>query len=278
MLQSSGSSGTISLTNGVVSDVSTRSQRGRYIGIAALGSNLGPTLGPLIGGLLVHFQGWRSIFWFLDIYSAIMLLTILLFIPETCRNIVGNGGVPPQKWNVPLISLLRRKHKSVPIVTSTLTNKRRPSLVESLYIVRSKEAFCLILFSGFQAGGYFILLAGLPTQLETTFHYNSIQVGLCYIPMGAGILIARQLVGRLIDVNFRRHARKLGIAIIKNRQTSTENFPVEKARLEVAFPLVYLGCATVIPYGWVMHMQHPPLALALFLLFCNALSLSGSMQ
>lgn len=45
-IQSSGSSGTISLSNGVVSDVSTRSQRGRYIGIAALGSNLGPTLGP----------------------------------------------------------------------------------------------------------------------------------------------------------------------------------------------------------------------------------------
>jgi MFS family permease len=45
-VQSSGSSGTISLSNGVVSDVSTRSQRGRYIGIAALGSNLGPLSAP----------------------------------------------------------------------------------------------------------------------------------------------------------------------------------------------------------------------------------------
>ncbi|KAE8446422.1 hypothetical protein EG329_012027 [Mollisiaceae sp. DMI_Dod_QoI] len=277
MLQSSGSSGTISLSNGVVADVSTRSQRGKYIGIAALGSNLGPTLGPLIGGLLVHFQGWRAIFWFLDIYAVIMILTIAIFIPETCRNIVGNGGIPPQKWNRPLISLLR-KQKDAPIATSTLSNKRRPSLIESLHIARSREAFCLILFSGLQSGGYFILLAGLPSQLETTFHFNSIQVGLCYIPMGAGILIARQIVGRLIDYNFHRHATKLGISIVKNRQTSTDNFPVERARLEVGLPLAYLGCVTVIPYGWVMHLQHPPLPLALFLLFCNALSMSGSMQ
>ncbi|CZR52695.1 related to dityrosine transporter [Phialocephala subalpina] len=278
MIQSSGSSGTISLSNGVVSDVSTRSERGKYIGIAALGSNLGPTLGPLIGGLLVHFQGWRAIFWFLDIYAVVIILTIALFIPETCRNIVGNGGVPPQRWNVPLISFLRRGKKEVPIVTKTLSNKRRPSLIESLHIARSREAFCLILYSGLQSAGYFILLAGLPSQLETTFHYNSIQVGLCYIPMGAGILIARQIVGRLIDFNFRRHAKKLGVQIVKNRQTSTENFPVERARLEVGLPLAYLGCVSVVPYGWVMRMQHPPLPLALFLLFCNALSMSGSMQ
>ncbi|KAF8849969.1 MFS general substrate transporter, partial [Acephala macrosclerotiorum] len=45
MVQSSGSSRTISLLNGVVSDVSTRSERGKYIDIAALGSNLGPAVG-----------------------------------------------------------------------------------------------------------------------------------------------------------------------------------------------------------------------------------------
>jgi multidrug resistance protein len=280
-IQSSGSSGTISLSNGVVSDVSTRSERGRYIGIAALGSNLGPTLGPLIGGLLVHFRGWRSIFWFLDIYAVVILLIIAFFIPETCRNIVGNGSVPAQRWSITLISVLRGRNRSqgdVPNSTSTLTHKRGPSLVPSLYIITSKEAFVLLIFAGLQYAGFYILLAGLPSQLETTFHYNSIQVGLCYIPMGFGMVVSRQVVGRLIDRNFRRHAKKLSIPIVKNRQTSTENFPVERARLEVGLPMAYLGCLAVIPYGWVMHMKHPPLPLALFLLFCNALSISGSMQ
>lgn len=201
--------------------------------------------------------------------------------PETCRNVVGNGSVPPQRWNYSLVSYirLRRQRKAgIPIATGTLSNKRRPSLLASLQIVRCKQAFLLLLFSGLQSAGYFILLAGLPQQLESTFHYNSIQVGLCYIPMGCGILISRQIAGRLLDRNFQRHAKKLGITIVKNRQTSTEGFPVERARMEVGLPMAYLGCITVIPYGWVMHMKHPPLPVALMMLFCNALSMSGSMQ
>lgn len=210
-----------------------------------------------------------------------MIFMIAIFMPETCRNIVGNGGVPPQRWNYSLISFLRlrRQRKArIPVATSTLSNKRRSTLLASLQIVRCKEALLLLLFSGLQSAGYFILLAGLPQQLESTFHYNSIQVGLCYIPMGMGILIARQIAGRLIDRNFRRHAKKLGIQIVKNRQTSTEGFPVERARLEVGLPFAYLGCVTVVPYGWVMHMKHPPLPVALVMLFCNALSMSSSMQ
>jgi multidrug resistance protein len=94
-LQSCGSSGTAALSSAVVSDVATRQQRGSYIGFAALGSSMGPALGPLIGGLLTHFLGWRSIFWLPTIYGGVMLLIYMLFMPETCRNIVGNESLPP---------------------------------------------------------------------------------------------------------------------------------------------------------------------------------------
>jgi predicted MFS family arabinose efflux permease len=166
----------------------------------------------LIGGLLVDFCDWRAIFWFIDIYSFLMILIITIFVPETCRNIVGNGAVPPQRWNKLIISLLCRKTRDVEgtaTAASTLSNRRLPSLIASLHIIFTKEAFVLLVFSGLQFGGFYILLAGLPQLLETTFKYNSIQVGLCYIPMGAGIIVARQIAGLLIDVNFRRHAKKL---------------------------------------------------------------------
>lgn len=280
-IQSSGSSGTVALSNGVVSDVVTRAERGRYIGIAALGSNLGPTLGPLIGGLLIHYQGWRSVFWFLDIYAAIMLLVIGIFVPETCRNIVGNGSVPPQRWNFSLVSYIRHRKQrksGTPASTSTLSKKVRPSLISSVYIIFSKEAFLLLFYGGLLYAGFYILLTGLPSQLQSTFHYNSIQVGLCYIPMGVGAIVARQIAGPLIDRNFRRHAKKLNIEIRKDRQVNIDDFPAERARLEVGLPLAYLGCITIIPYGWVMNMEHPPLPAALVLLFLNTVSVSGSFQ
>ena len=271
----------MALSNGVVSDVVTRSERGKYIGIAALGSNLGPTLGPLIGGLLIHFQGWRAVFWFLDIYGGVMLLTFALIIPETCRNIVGNGSVPPQRWNLSLISYLHRRKRrkaGLPELTNTISRKVRPSIISSLYIIFSKEAFLLMFLGGLLYAGFYILLTSLPSQLESTFHYNSIQVGLCYIPMGAGAIVARQVVGRLIDRNFRRHAKKLNVEVRKDRQVNIDEFPVERARLEIGLPLVYLGCVCVIPYGWIMNMEHPPLPAALVLLFLNTVSLSGSFQ
>ncbi|MCJ1414634.1 hypothetical protein MMC32_000961 [Xylographa parallela] len=280
-LQSCGSSGTIALSSGVVSDIATRAERGKYIGYAALGSSLGPALGPIIGGLLAHFLGWRSIFWFLTIYAGFMLTVFVVFIPETCRNIVGNGSVLAQKWNISLIAYfrLRKQRKNgVPVAQETVQNKRRPGILSSLPILFEKESFLLLLYAGILYAGFYIIMAGLPAQLASVYNYNSIQIGLCYLPIGCGSIVARTTVGRAVDWNFRRHCRKLGIEIVKGKQQNIENFPIERARLEIGLPLVYCGCAAFLPYGWVMSLQSPPLAAVIVLLFVNAYVLSGSMQ
>jgi MFS family permease len=53
-IQSSGSSGTIALSSGVVSDIATVSERGKYLGFITAGSLLGPAIGPVVGGVLVR--------------------------------------------------------------------------------------------------------------------------------------------------------------------------------------------------------------------------------
>jgi multidrug resistance protein len=95
-LQSTGSSGAIALGFGVVADISTSSERGSYMGIVGAGTMMGPALGPVIGGILAQFLGWRSIFWFLVIIAGCFLILFMLTVPETGRNVVGNGSVPPQ--------------------------------------------------------------------------------------------------------------------------------------------------------------------------------------
>lgn len=62
-LQSAGSSGTVILGAAVVADMTTRADRGKYIGYASLGVALGPTVGPILGGALDTCLGWKSIFW-----------------------------------------------------------------------------------------------------------------------------------------------------------------------------------------------------------------------
>ena len=51
------------------------------------------SIGPVFGGLITQFFGFHTIFWFLFILIAISLVTILLLLPETLRNVAGNGTV-----------------------------------------------------------------------------------------------------------------------------------------------------------------------------------------
>lgn len=281
ILQSCGSSGTVALSSAVVSDVATRQQRGSYIGLAALGSSMGPAIGPLIGGLLTHFLGWRSTFWFLTIYAGVMLLVYLLFFPETCRNVVGNGSLPAQRWNRPLLLHFWQKYRGsahTAVTTSEKTTKRRPGILSTIPILLNKESFLILFFIGIVYGGYYIIITGLPQQLTTTYNFNSIQVGLCYIPVGMGPMLIRPFVGRIMDANFRRHARLAGIEVAENRQVDIENFPVEQARLQVSLALIYISSASIIPYGWVMNLSHPPLAAVLVLLFITSMTISAAFQ
>lgn len=279
-LQSSGSSGTIALGSAVVADLTTRAERGKYIGYAGIGIALGPALGPIVGGLLDHFFGWRAIFWFLVILSGICFVVVLVVLPETCRVVVGNGSVLPPKWNRPFWSFLSphsrfRTTEIPPDYTTIQQMKHRPNPISSLLIITQREAGMILLYGGLLFSGYMAVLSTLSTQLVSRFGFNSIQVGLCYLPLGVGSISSRWTVGRLLDWNFRREARIQGLAIESNRQQDIEHFNVERARLMITLPMIYFGSVCILIYGWVMRFQ-TALAAPLVMLFFIGLSTTGA--
>ena len=128
-MQSTGSSGAIALSYGVVADISSTAERGSYIGIVGVGTMMGPALGPVIGGILAQFLGWRSIFWFLAIISGLFLVPYVLTVPETGRNVVGNGSIPPQGWNMSVLDYLRfrKQAKAEDGLSRTASAQKSPS-------------------------------------------------------------------------------------------------------------------------------------------------------
>src|ERR1700712_3433937 len=106
MLQSTGSSGTVAIANAVAADIVTSAERGSYIGYASVASILAPSLAPVIGGLLSQYAGWPWIFWFLVIFAVGFFVPFLIFFPETCRKVVGNGSIPPPPLNQSLPNYL----------------------------------------------------------------------------------------------------------------------------------------------------------------------------
>ncbi|KAJ5978438.1 hypothetical protein N7501_001780 [Penicillium viridicatum] len=279
-MQSSGSSGTIALGTAVIADISTRAERGKYIGYAGIGMALGPTLGPVIGGLLDHFLGWRSIFWFLVILSGVCFVVVLIVFPETCRAVVGNGSVPPASWNRPLWTLFIRTsrfdNEQGTADHSTIQElKKRPNPISALLIATQKEMGLVLLYGSFLYAGYMAVISTLSTELATRFGFNSIEIGLCYLPMGLGSISSRWVVGRLLDWNFRREAHLQGMVIHKNRQQGIEQFDIERARLAITLPLIYMASLCILAYGWVMQYR-TSLAGPLVMLFFTGLTTTSA--
>lgn len=279
-LQSAGSSGTIALGSAVVADLTTRAERGKYIGYAGMGIALGPALGPVIGGLLDHFLGWRAIFWFLVILSGSCFIITLIVFPETCRAVVGNGSVLPARWNWPFWAFIiprsrfrGAEHPPDPSTVQVL--KHRPNPISSLRIATQREAGLILLYGGLLFSGYMAVLSTLSTQLSARFGFNSIQVGLCYLPLGMGSISSRFTVGKLLDWNFRREARIQGMSIQKNRQQDIDNFNIERARLTISIPMIYFASLCILAYGWVMQFR-TALAGPMVMLFFTGMATTGA--
>ncbi|KAF2878445.1 major facilitator superfamily domain-containing protein [Massariosphaeria phaeospora] len=276
-VQSSGSSGTVALASAVVADISTPSERGRWMGWANAGALLGPAIGPIIGGVLAQYLGWRSIFWFLTIFAGVYLIPILLFFPESCRAVVGNGSHRPPKWNSCLLdpSLQKRIDADPSIVGPPIPphSLRFPNPIKTLAVLFEKEAGMILISTGILFAGYYGLMAGLPSQLEANYGFDSLHIGLCFIASGAGGSIAALVTGRLMDYNFRRHARKLGLDASDTRRLRTlSSFPIEAARIEIALPFILLGAATMLVFGWVMRFKtnlSGPIILLFFIGACT---------
>lgn len=271
-LQSSGISSSVALSAATVADVSTKEERGSYMGIVMAGNFMGPAIGPIIGGLLAQYLGWRSIFWFLTIASGVFLLPLLFFLPETARNVVGDGTTPAQSWNRPFIQYLAScqptdkefsaSKESLDRPDSSDSSKkiehkvRFPNPIKPLKIVCNPNSIIVLLVTGVIMGGNMTVLSSITEVYTAQYHLNMLEIGLCYITLGTGSIVASVVTGRLLDWNYQRMGRK-GVTESVSHKESLDKVSAEKARSIITIPLVVLGSVTVLAFGWVLQYGEP---------------------
>lgn len=291
-LQSTGSSGAIALGFGVVADISTSAERGSYMGMVGAGTMMGPAIGPVIGGILAQFLGWRSIFWFLVILSGCFLIPFALTVPETGRNVVGNGSVPPQGWNMTVVEWLRARKDAKSsdglsrsntaegrrIAQAELAKGRKlrwPNPLKTVHIIMEKDMAVVLLYNSLIYTAFYDIMATVPNLYAQIYNFNDLQIGLCYIPFGCGCALASIINGKMLDRNYKKVARQVGFTIDRKRGDDLRHFPIERARLEIIWPLLIIGISCILCYGWVLE-KNANLAAPLILTFFIGLCVNGS--
>ncbi|KAJ4417555.1 hypothetical protein N0V82_006114 [Gnomoniopsis sp. IMI 355080] len=291
-IQSAGSSSTVALCQAVVADIVTSAERGQYIGITVLPIVLAPSLGPVLGGILAQYLGWRSIFWFLTIIAAITLIAMLLFFPETCRKLVGDGSIRPHPayrtvWQMTKDTHNKRKAKKtgdadlLHRVTTASSGKSRPKFkmnfgnpFDSVMLLFEPVLGLLLFYSGIVFAGFYAIATSMSEQMKDLYNLTEIELGLMYLPMAAGSVAAAFVVGPGINWNYRRHAKRLGMTISKGRQDDLSDFPIERARIEVGLPLLLLATLVLFAWGWALQYR-ASIAVPAVLLFLMGLGMIG---
>ena len=150
---------------------------------------------------------------------------------------------------------------------STLRQRRKGfNPFASIQLLADKETATLVLSTGLLFAAFYDIMATIPSLFARIYGFNDSQIGLCYLPVGVGCCAAALSSGQLVDRNFHRWARKLNVPVQKGKQNDLRGFPVEKARLQIAIPCLYVSCAIMLLYGWVLDI-HGPLAVLVVLLF-----------
>ncbi|KAI5269745.1 MFS general substrate transporter [Aureobasidium subglaciale] len=255
-LQSTGSASTIAIGAGVVGDITTREERGGYMGYFQAGLLLPVAFGPLIGGALADSLGWRSIFWFLTIYAVVFLLVLVALLPETLRSLVGDGSVAPPIYAVSLFSACLARQDLEPTDCS-LASKKCINVLGSITILMERRSIFSILLVGLYYMVWQMVVTVLSSVFQTTYNMSDLQVGLVYLANGVGCMLGTLTTGKLLDVDYRRW--------MKRTSHSDSSCSLEKVRLRMSVFYGPLQCIAVLVFGWVVdrhvHVEMPIICL-----------------
>ncbi|CAO2648591.1 Nn.00g078580.m01.CDS01 [Neocucurbitaria sp. VM-36] len=242
--QSGGSASTIALGAGVIGDISTSKERGGYFGMFNLGPMLAPCIAPAMGGALSQGLGWRSIFWCIVIMVAVCLLCIALFLPETLRSIAGNGSVRVPRHLRAVVPIVGRK-EYLETGDGEFTRAKTKHSVNPFVLFTYPDVIVLLTFTGLVYAVNYTITATISSSFAKIYpDLSETVLGLCYLPVGAGMIIGSTMTGKMLDWEYARIKSKAG-----------DKFTIEYARLRIMPFYLTLFVICVVAWGWTIQAR-----------------------
>lgn len=263
-LQSTGSASTIAIGSGVIGDITTRAERGGFMGVFQAGLLSPVAVGPVIGGALAGSLGWRAIFWFLTIYSGAFLVFLVLLLPETLRSLVSNGSRAPanpiSRYPLVVYQKTTRIKWDPSAPASELAPRKHVDVTGPLRILISKHAAPIIIFLAVYYAVWQMSITVMSSLFEDRYGLSDIQIGLTFIANGTGSIIGTLITGKLLDIDYRRvkakydsRSNRAAIDAGSSVTSVRGRFPLEKARLRLVPIFSLIQCLSILLFGWTVN-------------------------
>ncbi|KAK8020035.1 hypothetical protein PG990_005173 [Apiospora arundinis] len=279
VLQALGQSGIIVIGYGVVTDITTPADRGSFMSAVSFAITIAPSLGPILGGALSYAAGWRWIFWLLAAMAGPCLVLVILGLPETARSVVGNGSLqPPIYCRLPVLHPRFMRHWKVNLDTGSRGKRRVPNPLKSLKILLRRDNTVVVLASALMYTVYSCVIASLSTLFIEIYGLNQWQAGLAYLPFGVGGTFSTFVSGPLLNWAYRKARCRHDLMNSSRRDDDIDDFPIERARLNVMWAPVLVTLLCILAYGWALHERWHlavPLALQFVVGFALQFNFSG---
>lgn len=206
------------------------------------------------------FRGYASVRnTFLRCMSCVLTRKCSI-LPETLRSLVGDGSIkPPPLWR-PLVPVIGRKKAG-------MSNAERPpkrKFQNPLRLFLYPDVTILLVYNAILYALFYGVTASISTLFSDTYPYlTEIDIGLCFLAIGGGMLFGSWITGTVLDREYQRVKRSLERKAREDPESPVrpedvakdENFPIEYARFRTmpVYFIVYVACC--MGYGWCLEAK-----------------------
>ncbi|KAJ5106929.1 MFS general substrate transporter [Penicillium angulare] len=177
----------LSVSGGTAGDIFPRDQIQIPMALVSAAPFTGPCFGPLIGGFVNYHVNWRWTYYVILIWAGVLLVPILFLVPETYHPIQLKAKA----------QILRKKTGDERYMAPSEENQVAKTRLLGLSLLRpvqflTLEPMCLALdiYSAMLLGMLYLFFEAFPLLFERTYTFNLWQVGLTFLGIISGMVIA----------------------------------------------------------------------------------------
>ncbi|KAI3394367.1 hypothetical protein diail_2833, partial [Diaporthe ilicicola] len=200
-------SGVLAVAAGSLSDIWDTRDAGRVGVPYILAPFLGPSLGPLIGAYVLHQydNDWRWSIWVILCILAPVALTLPLM-KETSKS------------RILYLRHKKRGNGSLGMTAASRIKTIQKGLLRPLHMAVFEPLTLLLgLYTAYSFAMIFSFFGSYAYIYTTIYHFNARQIGLCYIPVIVGFLLAVVTFGIFDALKYQKAARTKGKVVPEDR-------------------------------------------------------------